>query len=89
MADTKTYKLNDTYRAEYTNPPVSPEVQYKVGQWVSIREEGVLVAMCEVEKTNETGYEGKIVKVFGIKAPARPTDPRKGGPAGNRRTRPL
>lgn len=85
MADTK-YNIGDSYKAEYPNPPVKPELQYKIGQWISIREEGVLVATCEIEKTNETEYEGKITKVFKAKVPV---DPRKTGPAKNREVKPL
>lgn len=90
MADIK-YKVGDTYKAKYPDAPVSKERQHSVGAWVSVRENSILMAMCEVKKTDANEYEGEIVRVFKTKAPTSPqsTDPRKTGPAANREVKPL
>lgn len=84
MADT--YKKGDTFKAVYENAPIPPEQRYKIGQQVSIREDGVLVAIYEVTATDDTNIEGRIVRVFRYKGPV---DPRRTRPAANRKTKPL
>lgn len=80
------YKVGDPYKTTYSNAPVPPEGRYKIGSQVGIREGGVLVALYKVTATDDTNIEGEIIRVFKGKAP---TDPRKTGPAANRKVKPL
>jgi hypothetical protein len=74
-----TYKIGDAYSIKYDNAPRSAEDQHKAGQQLIIRGEGgTLLAIWEVEKSDEKGAEGKIIRVFRGKIPMDP-----------RRTKPL
>jgi len=75
------YKIGDKFQATYTNAPVAPEARYPIGSHVSIRGQGVLLAIYQVEETDDTHIRGTIIEVFEPPAKRLRRDPR--------RTRPL
>jgi len=62
-------KVGDKFEAIYSNAPVAPEARYPIGSHVSIRDNGILLAIYQVEETDDTRIKGTIIEVF--EAPIR------------------
>ncbi|MGH7273771.1 MAG: hypothetical protein ACREIQ_04870 [Nitrospiria bacterium] len=60
------YQIGDAFEASYSNPPVPPGKQYRIGQEVIITDadSGVWLAAYVVEKSDDTKIRGRITRVF-------------------------